>query len=128
MKHKGLMIMIFVLRLSTAAYGQSDAITWKTESMKVLRSNEEFPFTSTFTIYPNDRIEWTQGDKISTYTITSTDDDSQGSGVVTYDITRDGIHGKIIVEMISQEQTNLTLDLSGGTVVGAYCLFKVFNP
>jgi len=130
MNHQTITITAVVLLLSFVAHGQADVITWQTESMKILRNNEEFPFTSTFKIYPNDRVEWDQGTGVDSFTLTSTEGDlpQAGLGSVTYNLVRDGKTGKIIIERLSEDHITLTLDMAGGTNVGAYCLFKVFNP
>lgn len=129
MNGKALTFITFLLLATGVAFAQSGVITWQSETMKVLRTGEEFPFSSTFRIYPDDRIEWVQRDRTSTYTITSTQGTlTENAGSVTYQLTREGKSGKVVVERVSPTQTTLMLDLSGGTPVGAFCLFKVSNP
>ena len=123
-------VVLFILFSLLNAAAQTSSITWQSESVKDLRSNEETPFACQFIIYPNDRIEWVQGEYVERYSLTSTEGNlpAAGSGVVTYTITKEGILGKVTVERISEGDVRLTLDLTKNTKLGAYFSFKVFNP
>lgn len=119
------------LLFNLKGYSQNNSIvTWQSESIKNMRNNEENSYVCKFNIYPSERIEWVQGDKVFTFQITSIDGDlpNEGLGSVTYKLRKEGKPGKVIVERVNGEDTMLTLDLSDGQDLGAYFRFKVFNP
>lgn len=123
-----IVLLLLVLTLSTA-FAQT-VVTWQSESIKDLRKNEEYPFTCTFNIYPDDRIDWVQGDVIQSFPVTSTEGalPEEGEGRITYNLMKEGKSGKVIVERISTNEVLLTLDLRKDTDLGAYYSFRVFNP
>ena len=121
---------LVILFISSQASAQSGPVTWQSESVTDMRSNEETPFTCEFIIYPNDRIEWVQGQYTESYSIASGAGDlpQEGPGTLVYDVTKDGVAGKVTIQRVENGDVTLTLDLSEGTQLGAYFSFKVSNP
>ena len=108
--------LLALLLFPASSPGQSTAVTWRSESINDLRSNEKFPFSCEFKIY-DDRIEWVQSASSESFPRTSTDGilPASGPGVITYNVDREGIPGKITVERTEAGDVILTLDLREGT-------------
>lgn len=124
-----IVVLLFVLALFME-FAQTSVVIWQSQSIKDLRKNEEYPFTCTFNIYPNDRIDWVQGDFVQSFPVTSTEGalPEEGQGRITYNLMKEGKSGKVIVERINATEVLLTLDLRKDTDLGAYYSFRVFNP
>lgn len=130
MNGRTLVIVPFAVLCWLTGFGQQSEITWRTESIKDLRNNEEQSFTCEFRIYHGDRIDWVQGESQEQFNIISTEGalPEEGFGSVTYHITKDGVTGTITIERSASNDVSLVLDLSQGTSLGAYYRFQVFNP
>lgn len=127
---KKLTSLLVLCLIGLSCLGQTGSTTFQTESIKNLRSAEEHPYVCTFKIYDNDRVDWIQGDVTYDFPITSTDGDLEGQGasLATFNITKEGKSGKVVIEREESGKMWLTLDLREGNQMGAYYKFEVSIP
>lgn len=126
-KLTSLLVLCFI---GLSCLGQAVATTFQTERIRDLRSAKEHPYVCTFKIHGNDRVDWIQGDVTYDFPITSTDGDLKGEGatLATFNITKEGKSGKVVVEREESGKMWLTLDLREGNQMGAYYKFEVSIP
>jgi hypothetical protein len=121
--------LLSTLLVTFSAWPQATPESWQAESLRNLRTNEERNYSSTFKIYPEDRIDWIQGNHIQSFPVTSTEGSLQEGNTrrITYHLNKEGKYGKVVIERIGQE-VFLTIDLTRDIDLGAHYRFKVFNP
>ena len=117
-----------LLFVSVLCAGQSVPVTLQTESVKNLRTEQTGIYVCLFKIYPNDRVEWVQGDFVQSFPITSTEGNfpAEEPGRITYNLIKEGNSGKVIVERKS-DSVSLTLDLTEDMELGAFFTFQISN-
>lgn len=122
--------MVILWFIGSSCLAQSTQETWQTKSIKDLRTGKGHPYVCSFKIYPGDRVDWIQGDVAFSFPITSTEGNLpvNGTGLVTYNLIKEGKAGKVIIEREADGDTWLTLDLQEGNQLGAYYRFQISVP
>lgn len=125
---KPIAIILLIIGTSMSGFCQTDTLIWQSDTVKNILNSDVFAFNCLFKVYPNEKIEWIQngGAEVSEFIIESSTGElpENGIGTVEYSIAQDGLAGRIKIQRVAMDKTELILDLSENPN-GAHYIFNV---